>query len=97
VLRSFTAAAASAAAVGVYAVIRRERRLYRALQREHAAQRLTAGCLHRDMAAFQARIEAVLAQQAVVREAEQVLDLALAGTGTTGMDPNSKSTEGGAA
>jgi hypothetical protein len=95
VFRSFTAAAALAAAVGVYAVIRRERRLYRALQREHAAARLTAGCLHRDMAAFQARIGAVLAQQAVVREAEQVLDLALAGRTEAGIDPNG--TEGGPA
>ena len=91
-----TAAAALAAAVGVWAVICRERRLYRALQREHAAARLTAGCLHRDLVAFHARIGAVLVQQAVVREAEQVLDLALAGTSATGMDPNSNSTEGGA-
>ncbi len=62
--------------------------MLRALRREHAAARLTAGCLHRDLVAFHARIGAVLVQQAVVREAEQVLDLALAGTSTTGMDPN---------
>jgi hypothetical protein len=86
------AAAALAAAVAVCAVVRRERRLHAQLARERAAARLTAGCLHRDLEAFQARIGAVLAQQAVLAEADQVLTAALAGT--TQIDP---STEGGPA
>ena len=90
--RTAMAAAALAAAVAVCAVVRRERRLHAQLARERAAARLTAGCLHRDLEAFQARIGAVLAQQAVLAEADQVLTAALAGT--TQIDP---STEGGPA
>lgn len=75
--RTAMAAAALAAAVAVYAVVRRERRLYAQLARERASSRLTAGCLHRDMEAFQRRIGAVLAQRAVLAEADQVLTDAL--------------------
>jgi formamidopyrimidine-DNA glycosylase len=76
--RTITAAAALAAAVAVCAAVRRERRLHAQLARERAASRLTAGCLHRDMAAFQHRIGVVLAQQAVLAEAGQILDAELA-------------------
>jgi hypothetical protein len=89
---AFTAAAAFAAAVAVSAAAVRYRRLHRALARERAADRLTAGCLHRDMAAFQHRIGAVMAQRAVLAEADQILTDALAQT--TRIDPY---TEGGPA
>jgi hypothetical protein len=82
------AAAALAAAVAVCAVVRRERRLHAQLARERASSRLTAGCLHRDMEAFQHRIGAVLAQRAVLAEADQVLTAALAHT--TRVDPHEK-------
>jgi len=73
----FTAAAALAAAVAVSA-LRQRRRLAAQLARERAAHRLTEGCLHRDMAAFRSRIEAVAADRAVVAEAGRVVDAALA-------------------
>ena len=84
--RTAMAAAALAAAVAVYAVVRRERRLHAQLARERASSRLTAGCLHRDLEAFQHRIGAVLAQRAVLAEADQALDEALV-QHTTGFDP----------
>lgn len=92
-----TAAAALAAAVGVWAVIRRERRLLRALARERVARtadRLMAARVYQDLDVFRARVGELVAGREVLREADRVLDLALAGTGATGMDPNSKSTEG---
>ena len=73
----FTAAAALAAAVAVSA-LRQRRRLAAQLARERAAHRLTEGCLHRDMAAFRRRVEAVAADRAVVAEAGRVVDAALA-------------------
>jgi len=73
----FTAAAALAAAVAVSA-LRQRRRLRAQLARERAAHRLTEGCLHRDMAAFRRRVEAVAADRAVVAEAARVVDAALA-------------------
>lgn len=92
--RTAMAAAALAAAVAVCAVIRRERRLHAALTRERAASRLTAGCLHRDLEAFQARIDALVAQQAVLAEAGQILDAELAlHHPNNPIDPNSM--EGG--
>lgn len=48
------------------------------MARERATARLTAGCLHRDLEAFRARVQEVAAQQEVVAEAEQVLNEALA-------------------
>jgi hypothetical protein len=68
-VRTVTAAAALAAAVAVYAVVRRDRRLHRQLRRERAASRLTEGCLHRDLAAFRLRLDAAVAQHAVADEA----------------------------
>lgn len=86
--RTAMAAAALAAAVAVYALVRRERRLHAQLARERASSRLTAGCLHRDLEAFQHRIGAVLEQRAVLAEADQVLTDALAHT--TQVDPHEK-------
>lgn len=95
-LRSFTAAAALAAAVVVSAVWHRR---CRRLRREAVAERLMAGCALRDNAAlareverFRRRMDAVLAQREVLREADLVLTAAL--DGTTEIDP---STEGGPA
>jgi ribosomal 50S subunit-associated protein YjgA (DUF615 family) len=92
--RTFTAAAALAAAVAVSAAVHRYRRLHRTLARERAAHRITDGCLHRDVAAFQTRIDGLLAQQedrrAVLAEAGQVVDDALATHHT-----NRPHTEGG--
>lgn len=80
--RTFTAAAALAAAVAVSAAIRRYRTLHRTLDRERAAHRLMDGRLHCDMQAFQTRIDQLLTQQhtthAVLGEADLVLDQALA-------------------
>lgn len=53
-------------------------RLRRALHAERAARRLTAGMHHRDMQAFHTRINALLEERAVIQQAEQVLDTALA-------------------
>lgn len=91
--RTVWAAAAFAAAVAVCALVRRDRMLRRRLAREAAASRLTAGCLHRDLDAFRARIEAAAVQRAVVAEADRVLSEALA-VHTTQIDPY---TEGGPA
>ncbi|MDX2800173.1 hypothetical protein [Streptomyces scabiei] len=61
---------------------RRRRVLQRTLARERAASRLMAGCLHRDLAAFRARVGVLVAQQGAVHgvldEADLVLDEALA-------------------
>ena len=86
--RTALAAAALAAAVAVCAVVRRERRLHARLARERAASRLTAGCMHRDLEAFQSRLAAAMAQRAVLAEADQVLTVALAQT--TSVDPHEK-------
>jgi len=86
-VRSVTAAAVLAtAAVAVYVLVRRDRRLHAALARERASSRLTAGCLHRDLEAFQHRIGVLVAQRAVLAEADQVLTDALV-QHTTGSDP----------
>lgn len=53
-------------------------RLRRALIAERAAARLAAKRSCQDMEAFRVRINALLADRAVVAEAEQVLDIALA-------------------
>jgi hypothetical protein len=79
-VRLLTAAAALAAAVAVSAAVRRDRRLRAVLVRERAAHRLTDACLHRDLEAFRRRIDAVVAQRAVVDEAGLVLEDALART-----------------
>ena len=73
----FIAAAALAAAAAVCAAVCRERRWRRRLVRERAAHRLTEGCLHRDLEAFRARIEAVALERAVVEEAGRVVEAAL--------------------
>lgn len=96
-LRSFTAAAALAAAVAVSVVVVRRR--CRRLRREAVAERLMAvrmcednAALSREVERFRRRMDVVLAQREVLREADQVLESALAGTW---IDPNS--TEGEAA
>lgn len=86
--RTLTAAAALAAAAAVSAVIHHNRQLKQRLAREAAASRLTAGCRTRDLDAFRTRLEGLLSQQAVVDEAEQVLDAALA-VHTNHIDPQS--------
>lgn len=81
-VRTVTAAAVLAtAAVAVYALVRRR---HRQLRREAVAQRLMAGCVLRDNAAlrgelerFRHRIGPLLAQQAVVAAASQVVAEAL--------------------
>jgi len=86
-VRTVTAAAVLAtAAVAVYVLVRRDRRLHAALTRERASSRLTAGCLHRDLEAFQHRIGAAMAERAVLAEADRALDEALV-QHTTGFDP----------
>lgn len=90
--RTITAAAALAAAVAVSTVFVRYRRLHLALQRERAAGRLMNGRLHCDRTALQHRLEAAVAQRAVVDEAVGVLEDALAHH--TRIDPH---TEGGPA
>lgn len=95
--RRFTAAAALAAAVAVSAAVHRYRRLHRTLDRERAVHRITDGCLHRDLAAFQHRIAAEAARQhattAVLDDADRVLDEALA----VHDHPHDPYTEGGPA
>jgi hypothetical protein len=90
--RTITAAAALAAAVAVSVAVRRYRSLHRVLARERAAHRLMDGCLHRDLAAFQARIDAAAARQnaerAVLVEAGRAVDDALAVHGSRLNDPN---------
>lgn len=91
-VRTVTAAAALAAAVLVYAVVRRDRRLHKQLARERAAStaaRLMAGCTYRDLEAFRYRMDLAMAQRAVIAEADQTLTEALA---TYSTDPT---TEGG--
>lgn len=75
-----TAAAVFTAAVAVYALARRERRmreLRRVLAREQASHRLMSGCLVRDLEVFRRRIDPLLAQQSVLASAGLVLDDAL--------------------
>lgn len=72
------AVAALAAAAVAICTVRRLRRLYRLLDREKAAARLTEGCRDRDLEEFRARMNAVLAQRAVLAEADRVVDAALA-------------------
>lgn len=93
-VRSVTAAAVLAAAVLVYAAVRRDRRLHRQLAQERVAatsSRLMAGCVYRDLNAFRRRIDLAAAQRAVVDAADRVLDEALA---THSIDPTQ---EGGPA
>jgi hypothetical protein len=52
--------------------------LHAELARERVTHRLTAGCLHRDLAAFQRRVAVAAVQHAALREADQVLDDVLA-------------------
>ena len=66
------------AALVAGAALYRLHRLRRALIAERAAARLAAGMRCRDLEAFRSRIHCLLADRAVVSEAEQVLDLALA-------------------
>lgn len=101
-VRTLTAAAALAVAVVVSAAgVRRHRRLQRVLARERAAHRLTDGCLHRDLEAFQARIGPVLARQRAARqvlgEADLVLDEALAVHRIDPHDPFDPNPKGGPA
>jgi HAMP domain-containing protein len=53
-------------------------RVRRALVAERAARRLAAGMQARDMDAFRDRVNALLQDRAVLTEAEQILDSALA-------------------
>lgn len=94
-----TAAAFTAALLTAGAIAHRHRTVRRALTRERAASRLTAACLHRDLAAFQTRIDGLLAEDRqrrhVLAQADMVLDYALATHSTdhdTDIDPQ---TEGG--
>lgn len=82
-VRALETAAALAAAVAVYAAVRRRKERRR--RREVVAARLVTGCVERDNAALRAqvaefhrRMEAAVAQDAVVAEAYAVLDAALA-------------------
>lgn len=81
-VRTLSAAAVlAAAAVVVYAVVRRERRLCLELERARAAavsERLMAGTVQLDFAAFRRRIDGAVAERLVVAEADQVLSQALA-------------------
>jgi hypothetical protein len=77
-VRVVSAAAVLAAAVAVYAVVRRDRRLRRQLARERVEHRLTDACLLRDLEEFRGRLERAVAQQAVADAAGLVLDAALA-------------------
>jgi hypothetical protein len=90
--RTITAAAALAAAVAVSTAVHRYRRLHRVLARERAAHRLMDGCLHRDLAAFQSRIDAAAArleaERAVLVEAGRAVDDALAVHGAQLNNPN---------
>jgi uncharacterized protein YoxC len=92
VLLIVLAVAALAAAAVAVCTVRRLRRLYRLLDREKAAARLTEGCLHRDLEGFRVRVEGLLAQRAVLAEADRVVDAALAAqAGSSGSgDPSSE-------
>lgn len=76
------AVALAAGLVCCVAAVYRQRVLRRALARERAASRLTAGCLHRDLVAFRARVSVLAAREGamhgVLDEADLVLDEALA-------------------
>ncbi|MBE4790315.1 hypothetical protein [Streptomyces caniscabiei] len=76
------AVALAAGLVCAAAEYHRRRALQRTLARERAASRLTAGCLHRDLDAFRARVSVLVARQGAVHgvldEADLVLDEALA-------------------
>jgi hypothetical protein len=66
------------AALGVAGVaVYRLHRVRRALIAERASRRLTDGMRHRDMEAFQLRLEAALGTRAVLTEADRILDSAL--------------------
>ncbi|KFG02744.1 hypothetical protein IQ62_00230 [Streptomyces scabiei] len=69
----------------------------RLLVRERAAFRVTDACRERDLEAFRARVERAVAdgqaRRAVLAEAEQVLDSALAAHGRA--DGSGSFTEGG--
>jgi hypothetical protein len=56
-----------------------------------------AARVYEDLEAFRVRVDGLVARREVLAEADRVLDLALAGRTGAGMDPNSSSTEGGAA
>jgi hypothetical protein len=58
-----------------------------------------AARVYEDLEVFRVRVDALVAGREVLREADRVLDLALAGRTGAGIDPNSNSnsTEGGAA
>ncbi len=92
------AAVFTAASVCCVLTVRRHRKLQRVLLRERAAHRLTDGCLHRDLEAFQTRIDGLLMQgvraRSVLGEADLVLDDALA---AHRIDPFDPYTEGGPA
>jgi hypothetical protein len=60
------------------AALYRLHRERRALHAERAARRLAAGMQARDMEAFRVRVKALLEDRAVLAEAEQILDTALA-------------------
>ena len=66
------------AALVAGAALVRLHRVRRALIAERAAARLAAKRSCKDMEAFRSRINSLLADRAVVAEAEQVLDTALA-------------------
>lgn len=74
------AAAVFTAAVAVYALAesRRVCGLRRELVRERASHRLMTGCLVRDLEVFRCRLGQVVAQQAVVAAAGQVVAESLA-------------------
>ncbi|MFF4527046.1 hypothetical protein [Streptomyces bluensis] len=92
------AAALTAALLTAGAVVHRHRKLRRVLTRERAASRLTAAYLHRDIQAFQTRIDGLLAEDRqrrhVLAQADLVLDYALATHTNDDIDPQ---TEGGPA
>jgi hypothetical protein len=56
-----------------------------------------AARVYEDLEVFRVRVDGLVARREVLAEADRVLDLALAGRTGAGMDPNSSSTEGGAA
>ena len=69
-------AAALAAAVAVWAVVR-DRRLRRQLARERVESRLTDGCLVRDLDVFRRRLDGLAAQRVPVVGAGLVPDAVL--------------------
>lgn len=75
---AMAAAVLVAVAVVVCVLVRRERRLRAVLVRERAASRLTAGQMCRDLEAFRRRVGVLVAERAVLAEADRVLADALA-------------------